>query len=276
VKLFAGLFGRSAAMVADAVHSLSDSATDVVVLFGFRISRKPADRDHNFGHGKVETLSATIIGIALLAVGIRLLAGGSTSIYLSLGGSILPQPGLIALAAAILSIVVKEGLYHYTLKTGQAINSPAVIANAWHHRSDALSSVAALAGISGAILLGKHGRLLDPLAAVVVSVLIIKVAISILCKSLNELLEASLDDDAQRTIIDTVSKVPGALNPHNLKTRRIGSSVAITIHIEVDKNLTVLQSHDIATDVERSLRELFGEDTFVSVHIEPDGNDESS
>lgn len=269
LKLLAGITGHSAAMVADSIHSFSDSATDVVLLFGFRVAKKPADRTHDYGHGKVETLCAAIIGIALVVVGLRILYSGARSIVSTLSGNVIHTPGWIALIAALVSIIVKEWLYQYTIRVGRRIESQAVIANAWHHRSDALSSVGALIGIGGAIVLGGSWRILDPLAAVIVSFFIIKVAVSIFMGSLNELMEGSLSDDMKNQILSVAQNVPGVNNPHNLQTRRIGSAVAIDIHIEVNKTLNVEEAHDIASEVEARIVDIFGIQTFVSVHIEP-------
>jgi cation diffusion facilitator family transporter len=268
-KLAAGILGRSSAMIADAFHSFSDSVTDIIVIWGFRIVAKPADRNHNYGHGKVETLSSTLIGIILFLVGVRILYGAIKSIELCLHDKIICQPGYIALIAAAISIVVKEYLYRYTDTAGKNLHSMALVANAWHHRSDALSSIGALLGIGGAIFLGGKWSILDPIAAVVVSLLIIKVAFTIARGGLNELLEASLGDEIQDRILILARGVPGVCNPHHLKTRRIGNAVAIDIHIEVDRTLNVVMAHEIATAVEVTLRKQFGDESFISVHIEP-------
>ncbi len=275
LKLLAGIAGHSAAMVADALHSFSDSITDIILIIGFYFSAKPADRDHDYGHGKVETLITTFIGAVLFLVGIRILYGGGKSIVEVLGGSTLRQPGIIALAAAFVSITVKEILYQYNVRVGEAIKSQALIANAWHHRTDALSSLAALFGIGGAILLGGRWRILDPVAAVLVSVFIMKVAVKILKGGLRELLETSLSEETKHRIKDIARTVPGARNPHNLKTRRIGASIAIDLHIEVDKTLDIVHAHEIASSVENELENVFGSDTYISVHIEPDTTESS-
>lgn len=268
-KLIAGIFGQSAAMVADAFHSLSDFATDVVVLLGFRFVEKPVDKTHDYGHGKAETLSSVIIGIALFAVGFRIFWVGVHQIYNVYKGQVIPEPGLIAFYAAVISIVMKEWLYRYTIKTGKAINSPAVVANAWHHRSDAFSSIGTMIGIGGAILLGKKWHILDPIAALVVSVFIIRTAIRISLDSFNELLEASLDDESEKKILEIISSVSGVISPHELRTRRIGNYIAIDVHMEVNKTLNITAAHDISTEVEKKLREEFGKETFIYIHIEP-------
>lgn len=268
-KLIAGIFGQSAAMVADAFHSLSDFATDVVVLLGFRFVEKPVDKTHDYGHGKAETLSSVIIGIALFAVGFRIFWVGVHQIYHIYKGQVIPEPGLIAFYAAVISIVMKEWLYRYTIKTGKAINSPAVVANAWHHRSDAFSSIGTMIGIGGAILLGEKWHILDPIAALIVSVFIIRTAIRISLDSFNELLEASLDDESEKKILEIINSVSGVISPHELRTRRIGNYIAIDVHMEVNKTLNITAAHDISTEVEKKLREEFGKETFIYIHIEP-------
>ncbi len=269
-KLAAGIFGRSAAMIADAFHSLSDFATDVVVLFGFRFIDKPVDKSHDYGHGKAETLAAVIIGVALFAVGFRIFWMGTLSVYRVYRGEVIPEPGLIALYAAVISIVAKEWLYRYTIKIGKAINSPAVIANAWHHRSDAFSSIGTMVGIGGAIVLGENWHILDPIAAIIVSIFIVRTSIGISIGGLNELLEASLSDEVENKILDVIKAVPGVIRSHNLKTRRIGNYIAMDVHIKVDKSLNIMAAHDISTEVENKIRVKFGEETHISVHVEPE------
>lgn len=271
LKLAGGIIGRSAAMVADAVHSLSDLATDIVVILSFRVVRKPIDESHNFGHGKFETLSTTFIGLALSVVGGGIFYAGAREIYLAYQGVIIARPGLISLLAAIISIAAKETLFHYTLRLGKKINSQTIIANAWHHRSDVLSSIGTFIGIAGAIFLGEKWRILDPIAAVMVSFFIFKVAIEILKESVDELMEAAVDDKLQEKILSLAAQVEGALNPHDLKTRRIGHNIAVDLHINVKNTISIVEAHDISTEVEKQIRTEFGADTFVSVHVEPLG-----
>lgn len=269
-KLFAGIFGKSSAMIADAFHSLSDFATDIVVLLGFKFIEKPADKSHDYGHGKAETLSSVIIGIALFAVGFRIFWVGAHSVYHVFRGELIQEPGWIAFYAAIISVVVKEWLYRYTISVGKSINSSAIIANAWHHRSDAFSSIGTMLGIGGAILLGEKWHILDPMAAIIVSFFIIKTSIDISLGGFNELMEASLSDAVEKDILDVVRNVPGVISPHNLKTRRIGNYVAIDLHIIVDKKLNIVLAHDIATQCEDKIKMKLGEETFVSIHVEPE------
>jgi cation diffusion facilitator family transporter len=268
-KFAAGVLGRSSAMIADAMHSLSDFITDLVLIFTFRIVSKPVDKTHDYGHGKFETLASNFVGVALIAVGLGILWSGGRKIYLAVHGEILVEPGWIALIAAIFSIFVKEALYRYQVVAGKKINSQAIIANAWHHRSDAFSSIATMIGIGGAMVLGENWRVLDPIAAVLVSFLILKVAIPIFWESMQELLEVSLGEDMKEQIVMAVNSIPGAEEPHNLKTRKIGNYVAVDLHIRVDQTLSIVEAHDISKAVENKLKEALGEEAFVSVHVDP-------
>ena len=268
-KLVAGIVGRSGAMIADAVHSASDFATDVVVLAFVRISSKPRDDDHKWGHGKYETLASLIIGVALFAVGANILVDSAEKIMAVVNGEILPRPGVIAVIAAAVSILVKEALYQWTVRVGCKVDSPSVVANAWHHRSDALSSIGALLGIGLAYFLGEKWRIADPIAAIVVAALIIKVSIDLCRTALAELLEKSLPKEVEAEILSIISATPNVYKPHNLRTRRIGADIAIEVHIRVDGAMTVYDSHEISKDIERALRFRFGEGTAVAIHIEP-------
>lgn len=268
-KLVAGIVGRSGAMIADAVHSASDFATDVVVIAFVRISAKPRDDDHNWGHGKYETLASLIIGVALFAVGVEILVDSAEKIAAVVAGEVLPRPGVIAIAAAAVSIIVKEALYQYTICVGRKVDSPSVVANAWHHRSDALSSIGALLGIGCAYFLGEKWRIADPIAAVVVAALIIKVAYDLCRTALAELLEKSLSREAEDEILAIISATPNVYKPHNLRTRRIGSNIAIEVHIRVDGSMTVHDSHEISREIEQALRDKYGAQTAVAIHIEP-------
>ena len=268
-KLVAGIVGRSGAMIADAVHSASDFATDIVVLAFVRISSKPRDKDHNWGHGKYETLASLIIGVALGVVGIEILIDSVEKIKAVVDGEVLPRPGMIAIVAAALSIAVKEALYQWTARVGKRVESPSVVANAWHHRSDALSSIGTLLGIGAAYFLGEKWRIADPIAAIVVAALILKVAIDLCRTALAELLEKSLPSEIEEEILAIISSTPNVQKPHNLRTRRIGADIAIEVHIRVEGTMTVLDSHEISREIERALRARFGEKTAVAIHVEP-------
>lgn len=269
LKLVAGIIGRSGAMVADAVHSLSDVATDIIVLVSFRYASKPVDKDHDYGHGKYETVATAFIGGALLLVALGIFWEGAQKIWASIQGEPMEGPGIIALAAAVVSVVVKEVLYHYTVRVGKRVSSQAVIANAWHHRSDVFSSLGVLLGIGGAIVLGERWHVLDPIAAVIVSIFIAKVAIEILSGSIKELTDESLDEQTETEIIELASSVEGVAHPHSLRTRRIGSDIAVDLHICVDDDMHVSDAHSLATKIEDRIRARFGESSFISIHVEP-------
>jgi cation diffusion facilitator family transporter len=268
-KFVAGFVGHSSAMIADAIHSLSDFLTDFVVIVCMRISTKPCDQDHDFGHGKYETLATSIVGILLLLVATGIFWHGAGEIWGVAHGRALEAPGMLAFWAALLSIVLKEGIYQVTIHFGRDLHSEALIANAWHHRSDALSSIGTAVGIGGAIWLGPSWRILDPVAAVVVSVVIVRVAVKLLHTSVAELLESSLPQEVEDDIIRTAQSVPGVSNPHKLRTRQIGNSYAIDMHVRMDGHLSLIEAHAKATAVEQALRARFGNETLVNVHIEP-------
>lgn len=269
-KIVAGIAGRSAAMIADGIHSLSDLLSDAVVLLFTHISSKGKDRDHSFGHGKFETLATLIVSIILIAVGGNLMSNGVRSIIGLFNGVEIPKPGYIALVAAAVSIVLKEWLYHATVRVGKKTGSTVVIANAWHHRSDALSSIGSLIGIGGAIVLGDKWTVLDPLASCIISIAIIVVAVKMALPSLAELLETSLPEDIEKEIIQITSSVKGVNDIHDLKTRRNGISFIIDAHIVVNPEISIVEAHDISTEVEEALRTKYGPETQLSIHVEPD------
>lgn len=268
-KLFAGIRGHSSAMVADAIHSVSDFATDLVVLLFVRVSAKPRDEDHDYGHGKYETLATLIIGAALAGVGVKLLWNGGVAIRDFARGILPARPDAVALWAAGVSIGVKELLYRYTARVGRSVGSPSVVANAWHHRSDALSSVGTLVGIGCAYFLGGDWRLADPAAAIVVALLILHVAWQLAKMGIDELLEKSLPGEQEQRILSLIAADPAVESPHNLRTRRIGQNIAVEAHIRVDGAMSVTESHRLTVDIERRLRDAYGEGTMVSIHVEP-------
>ena len=268
-KFVAGILGHSAAMVADAVHSLSDFVTDVIVIVFVHISGKPKDKSHDYGHGKYETLAMTIIGLALLAVAIGIVYSGLMKIIDWTNGHELQAPGMLALWAALLSVVLKEGVYRYSMREARKLQSQAVEANAWHHRSDALSSIGTATGIGGAIFLGQRWTVLDPIASVVVGLFIIKVAIFLLRDGIGDLMEQSLPDEVETEILQLAASVDGVCEPHDLRTRRIGNHYAIELHILMDGNITLCEAHDKASEVEDLLRQHYGNDTHIAVHVEP-------
>lgn len=269
LKFIAGFVGRSSAMVADAVHSLSDFISDVIVLVFVKIAGKPKDKGHDYGHGKFETLATMIIGVLLIGAGIGLLVNGAGAVARSIGGEELPRPTLLALIVAVLSILSKEWLYRYTISTGKRLDSQAVVANAWHHRSDAISSLGTLIGIAGAMFLGDKWRILDPIAAIVVSALIIKSGYDIVKPCISELLEASLPDSKEKEINDLVLSVPGIKLVHNLRTRRIGNGIAVDLHAKMDGNLSLAEAHEKATAAENAIKKAFGDNSIINIHMEP-------
>lgn len=269
VKFIAGLLGHSSAMIADAVHSLSDFLTDIVVLVFVGISARPQDPSHDYGHGKFETLATLLISLALVAAAIGIIVSGAVKFAAWLGGAQLTPPGRIALWIAILSILVKEAMYQYTMRRGRSLESSALQANAWHHRSDALSSIGAAIGIGGAVLLGGRWVVLDPLAGIVVGAMLLGVAWEIMRPSMGELTDASLPEETETEILGIIGAFPDVKDPHNLRTRRIGNRIAIEAHIRMDGALSLHEAHERTTEIERKLRERFGADTLVTIHTEP-------
>ncbi len=268
-KFIAGFAGHSSAMIADAVHSLSDFFSDIVVIVMVRLSAKPEDKDHDYGHGKYETLASLIVGLMLAIVGLGIFYNGVSSTIAFFNGESIGQPTWIALIAAIVSIFAKEGIYRYTIYKERAIHSSALIANAWHHRSDALTSVAALVGIGGAMILGSKWAVLDPIAAAVVSIFIIKAAYDLIKPNLDELLEKALSEEQKQGISKIVLDTPGVVGMHRLRTRRVGNNLAIELHIKMDGNMSLRQAHEIATEVEKRLKQAYGNDIHTGIHMEP-------
>ena len=268
-KFAAGILGHSAAMLADAVHSLSDFITDLIVLIFVHISGKPQDKSHDYGHGKYETLALTIIGIALLIVAIGIFTNGAQRIAAWLHGDQLEAPGMLALWAALVSIILKELTYRYTISESKKLDSPALEANAWHHRSDALSSIGTAIGIGGAVLLGKRWTVLDPLASIVVGAFIVKVAVELILQGMRDLLEHSLPDEIEEEIMQIAQAEPDVIEPHDLRTRRIGNRYAIELHILMSGDITLAKAHDHADSIENQLKEKFGQNTHVAIHMEP-------
>ena len=268
-KFVAGVLGHSAAMIADAIHSLSDFATDIVVLLFVHISHKPKDKSHDYGHGKFETLATTLIGVALFAVAVGIFIDGAKKIAFWAHGGTLIVPGTLALWAALVSILLKELTYQYTHRKAEQLQSQAMKANAWHHRSDALSSVGTAIGIGGAILLGERWAVLDPIASIAVGAMIVKVAIDLLRSGMGELMEQSLPESVENEIIEIAQSVPDVSKPHELCTRRIGNHYAIEMHILIDGDMSLKEAHAKATEIEHRLKERYGEETHVAIHVEP-------
>jgi cation diffusion facilitator family transporter len=269
-KLAAGVLGRSGAMIADGVHSISDFATDLVVLVFVKVSAMPKDDDHDYGHGKFETLATIIIGLALFVVAAGIFWKSVKLVAAVAGGETIEPPEAIAFVAAAVSIVVKEALYRYTKRVGEEVCSQVVVANAWHHRSDALSSIGTLLGTGMAYFLGQKWAVLDPIAAIAVSVMIGKVAYDLIKPGIGEMLERSLPKEQEDEIESIVLSNKNFSDVHNLKTRRIGAGIAIELHVRVPGSMTVKESHDATVDVEHRLREHYGQRTQVILHVEPE------
>lgn len=273
-KIFAGVLGRSTAMIADGIHSLSDLLSDIVVIVFVKISAKGRDKDHDYGHGKFETFATLIISLMLIVVAVNLMSGGINKIRQILDGGEVSSPGMIALWAAVASIVLKEILYRYTIIQGKALNSPMMIANAWHHRSDAFSSVGSLLGIAGAIFLGDKFVILDPITGCVISIFILVMAVKMSVPAIKELLDVSLPDEVEEKIEATAKSVKGVVDLHELKTRREGPGIIMEGHLMLDSEISLKEAHDISKKVEESLRKEFGTETQISLHLEPEDDAE--
>lgn len=273
-KIFAGVLGRSTAMIADGIHSLSDLMSDIVVIVFVKISAKGRDKDHDYGHGKFETFATLIISLMLIVVAVNLMSGGINKIRQILDGGEVSSPGMIALWAAVASIVLKEILYRYTIIQGKALNSPMMIANAWHHRSDAFSSVGSLLGIAGAIFLGDKFVILDPITGCVISIFILVMAVKMSVPAIKELLDVSLPDDVEEKIEATAKSVKGVVDLHELKTRREGPGIIMEGHLVLDSEISLKEAHNISKKVEESLRKEFGTETQISLHLEPEDDAE--
>ena len=273
-KCLAGIFARSSAMLADGIHSLSDLLSDAVVLVFVKLSGKERDEDHKYGHGKYETFATLVISVMLLVVAAELMSSGISKIEDIINGVEVPAPGMLALWAAIISILAKEFLYQYTVRVGRKIDSPMMIANAWHHRSDALSSIGSLLGIAGAIFLGKQYVILDPLAACVISIFIIVMSVKMSIPAIKELLEVSLPKEKEARIAEIIRSVSGVVGLHELKTRQVGSGIVMDAHLVMNSELSLRQAHDISKNVEAALHAEYGDNIQISLHLEPEDDSE--
>ena len=262
-KLVAGIVAHSSAIVADAVHSASDILGSLIVMIGAVFSHKAADASHPYGHEKLECIASILLGNILVVVGAAI---GYAGVMKIIRGETLAAPGVLALIAAVVSIVVKEGLYWYTIAAAKRIRSVSLKAEAWHHRSDALSSIGSFAGVLGARL---GMPILDPIASIVICLFIFKVAFDLVRTGLNELLERSLPADVEEEILRIVTADPEVCQPHNLRARRIGAAIAVEVHVRMDGAMTVARSHALTVDIERRLRARFGEGTMIAIHVEP-------
>ncbi len=267
LKFGGGILGNSVALVADAIHSLSDLVTDIIVLLTHRIGKMPQDKDHPYGHGRAETIGAAIIGLFIIATGIGVIHETWQAINEGSG----QIPGLLAAIAATLSILINEGLYHYTRRVGEATQSPSLIANAWHHRTDAISSTAALIGIVGA----RQGfPFMDPLAGAVVGSMIVKVGIDITRQGLRDLMDTALSDEHTKKIQTILREIPEVLHFHDLRSRVIGGEFLIDVHILVHPEMTVTEGHRVAEIARRSLIKAFDNIQDVLVHVDGESDTE--
>jgi len=263
-KFTAGILGNSQAMVVDAVHSISDLFTDAVVLVGLQMGRKDPDDTHHFGHARIATMASAVVGVSLMIVAAYLGYGAGRNIYYHTEY----HPTWLALAGACLSIAVKETLYRYTLHVGLRIKSQAVVANAWHHRSDAFSSVAVLIGVAGAQL-RPQWHILDAYAALVVSLFIMKVGFEVLWRVMREMADTAPGQEVLERIMTCARGVTGVLEAHDLKVRSMGGLYQMQIHIKVDGGLTVAQGHHIAKQVEECLNTEIKDIGEIIVHVDP-------
>lgn len=268
-KFAAGIIGKSSAMVADAVHSLSDLLTDVVVLVFVAVSSQPQDSSHDYGHGKFETLAAFIISLALAGAAIGIIVSGCRKFIFWLDGGQINQPGMLALWAALVSIAVKVAIYLYTIMEGRKLDSPAVKANAIHHLSDALSSVGAALGIGGAILFGERWAVLDPLASIVIGAILMKVAWDLLKSSVGELTDQSLPKETESEILEILCGIPEISEPHKLRTRRVGNRIVVEAHVRMDGDMSLNAAHEAASSAEEAIKGRFGDNSLVTIHMEP-------
>ncbi len=270
IKAVAGILGQSYALIADSVHSLSDLVSDIIVIAGIKMSNIPKDKNHPYGHGKIENYTAHVVGIILTVIGILTGISAAKAIYFHTGETI---PGKIALIAAGISIVVKEALYRITIKIGKKTKSQSIIANAWHHRSDALSSIAALIGVGYAILYPKMA-IVDECMGLLIAVLVMRIGLSISWNALKSMIDTAPSTDVCDRIINESSKIDGVIEAHDLRARYYSNSIFVDIHITVDPDISVKEGHDIAENVEHYLKSNFEDIVDITIHIDP--NDEQT
>ncbi len=261
-KIGIGIISSSTAMIADGVHTVSDVGSSLGIIVGFFISNKPEDSKHQYGHEKAESIAGFVLSLMLIAVGIKI---GYSSIELMISGNT-KIPGILALWAALISIFVKEFQYRITIREGKKINSSALMADAWHHRSDALSSIGTLIGIAGARL---GYKILDPLAGFIVSVIVIKVGIDLFLKGYNELMDSSIEENELTQISSLIMKETKIESISDLKARKHGSKIFVDVEVCVDPDISVLEGHDIAEDVENVIYGNLDNVKKVLVHVNP-------
>lgn len=263
VKLIAGVAAHSGAMVSDAVHSVSDVFSTFIVMIGVRLSGKESDREHPYGHERMECVAAIVLAGVLLATGLMI---GYQGVNKILNPEELQTPGILALLAAVLSILVKEAMYQYTRKAAKQIDSDALMADAWHHRSDALSSVGALIGIGGARL---GLPILDPVASLVICLFIAKAAYEIFRDAVNKMVDESVDEETEAALRACALSHPGVLGIDRLMTRKFGSKMYVEMEISVDGNMTLTAAHDIAEGVHNEIERQFPKVKHIMIHVNP-------
>ncbi|MGN0476518.1 MAG: cation diffusion facilitator family transporter [Ruminococcus sp.] len=264
-KLLAGIIAASSAMVSDAIHSFSDVFSTIIVIIGVKISSRESDSSHRYGHERMECMASMGLAAVLFATSIGIGYSGLTKI-ISSDYSGLATPGLLALIAAIVSIVVKELMYHYTMHAAKKINSSSLKADAWHHRSDALSSVASLIGIGGAMM---GLKILDPIVSIIICLVIVKAAFDILKESIDKLVDKSCDEETIKKMEETVLNIDGVLDLDDIKTRLFSNKIFVDIEICADGNLTLWDAHDIAENVHDKIEEDFKDVKHCMVHVNP-------
>ncbi len=269
IKILFGYIGGSSALIADGIHSFSDLSSDIVVLLGLKLSSKPSDENHKYGHGKYETFANLVLGIFLFFAALEIFYYSFKEIFNIFKGGAFLTPAWFTVIIAALSILFKTYVFLFTKKVGEKFGSELLISNAYHHLSDAVSSFGVLLGIVGSIMLPSFWRFLDPLAALILSIIIFILSFNILKSSFDELVERSIGKEGEEKILKIINSVEGVFNPHNLRTRKIGSYIAIDVHIRVNKELNVTEAHDIASKVEKKLKESFYEKLIINIHIEP-------
>ena len=265
LKTAVGLWGNSRALLADAAHSASDLVSDILVLVGLKLGRAPADQEHPWGHGRVETLASALVGVSLLAAALAIM-WDAANLLCAHGGD---RPAGLAIWTAAAGVLIKEALYRYTLAVAKRLESPLLKANAWHHRTDALSSLAVLVGVAGAAL-SPALWLLDPLAALIVGVMVLKAAGSIIWQSCRELVDTSPASDTIQDIERQAAGITGVMEVHDLMVRSAGGRLLIELHVVVDGSQSVRQGHTIAKEVEHRLLDGANRVARVTVHVDPD------
>jgi cation diffusion facilitator family transporter len=264
-KLIAGIVARSNAMISDAVHSASDVFTTFVVLIGVKVASKEADDDHPFGHERLESIAGIILSVILGGTGLLSGYAGIKKIMLGMEGS-LESPGLLALIAAVVSIVVKEAMFWYTKGIAKKVSSTALMADAWHHRSDALSSVGSLIGIGGAML---GFAIMDPIASLVICLFILSAAFTIMRDATNQLVDKGCDEDTIHQIEEVIINVEGVILIDSIRSRIFGNKIYLEVEIGCKSNLTLMQSHSIAEEVHEQIEHKFPNVKHIHVHVNP-------